>query len=191
MGSFSEDTSLWRLTTKPEGAGIPYKFLGTTGSFGPDTGEATWSCIIPADRLLDFIEEIFPRPPAADGAGSNGGIPMWGVPSMVASKVNFSAWDSGKPLDAFLHDPEVDPDDPPDPTKAAIGTYQKLMKVDIIFNTEESIDSEDNDPDPEDPYPYLDITADGNGEFLSIPTGEKVFVADSVRYWWLEFLCRV
>jgi hypothetical protein len=170
MGSFIENTSLWRLSTI---GGIPYKFLNTSGSFGPDTGEATWSCLIPANRLLDLVEEVFPRPPAADGAGSSGGVPMWGVPSMTASKINFAAWDSGKPLDAFLHDPEGE-----DEGQAAIGTYQKLMKIDIIFNTEEPPDNEENTPDPEDPYPYLDITADGNGEFLSIPATEKVFKKD-------------
>jgi hypothetical protein len=146
MAGYQENVGLWRLTAEGDGAPIPYKFLGMEGGFSYASGDITAKVLIPANRLEDFLEFIFP-PPITNGTLE---IPVYrplpGIPSMVAVDFSFAS-QLDKPVDPFVFD-----------TGAPSGTYHEILALDIHYTTWKTPNR--------DPRSFLEISSNASGEFI-------------------------
>lgn len=149
MASHLDDKSQWRLSTT---GGIKYKFLGMNGSFSFDTGSVMWRALIASGDLVDFLEEIFPPPtPVGNMLLPITGAKLPGLPTMVATNVDFKAHETGLPIDPFGAD-----------SSAASRTYGPAIEVAVTFKP-----FPQNDSDPNDPFTFLEISANATGEFIN------------------------
>ena len=150
--SVNQDKSLWRLATS---TGIKVKLLKRRGGFSRDGAEATEEYIVKSEDLMDFVNVGLPTPSAYYGIVYPGRAVMYGVPSLVVDKITFESLTDGKPVDPFGAD-----------TSAPEGTYEENLKAVVTYAPrEKGKDSEDSDPN--DPTSFLQISAQGSGEFLA------------------------
>ena len=152
--SLNVDSSQWRLVTA---GGIRYKLLSRTGSFSQEDATATEEIIIESSNLLAFATECMPAPTVALGTIMySQGRPLPGLPTLVVQSVNWEIFTDGRPIDPF----GVDPDAP-------ARTYDDFIKVTVQYGLRPQNDEE---PDPNDPTTFLEISGNVCGEFLHTPT---------------------
>ncbi len=161
MSSVYEDPSTWRLRTTGSRQ-VPYRIIGTDGSFEAESASAQMTILIPANRLLDFATEMFPPVYMSGGfpyypaRGRIGGTPLQAI------RINWKGHIDGKPVDPLRIDRN-----PPE------NTYQEVCEVTVQFQT---LDANKDEPDPNNPETFLDISCAGAGEFIhtTAPDGEWV-----------------
>lgn len=161
--SVNIDASEWRLTTS---GGIPYKLVSSEGSFSEEEAEGREVYIIRASDLLDFVHEGFPDPTFNVATGMiyyTRRAFMPGLP-LHCERIAWKAHDDSRPIDPFGNDPTA-----PD------GTYGDYVRLEVEYGTSPSNDAES---DPNDPLTFLEVTANGGGEF--IPTQARTAT-------WLRF----
>jgi len=141
----------WRLTTS---GGIPYKFLGMSGSFDPEEGEIQWSALILATHLSAVLTELFPPALIIGSVVIPRGGFMPGLPSMVANNISFESQDGEKPIDPFSFD-----------SSAVFGTYHGSIKIIVTFGPSGT----SGGSDPQDPRTFLEITSKAGGDFIFSP----------------------
>ncbi len=160
--SILEDPTTWRHRTAR--SGIPYRYVSASGSFSDEDATATEVYIIQSKFLLKFILESFPPPTEVLGMtfyGQKRAMP--GLASLRTRTVAWEAHTEGLPSDPFQQD-----------TGAPEGTYGGKLgdftKITITYGTSSANDEE---PDPENPRTFLEISANASGEFISSPTTGK------------------
>lgn len=148
--SVYEDPSTWRLQTG--GSGVPYRILGMSGTFEPESSTSNMDVLIPANKLIQFATEMFP---AYTYSGS--GFPLYrsfgriyGTP-LFARKITWKAHVDGKPVDPFGVDPG-----------APSGTYQDVVQCSIDFETMNDQDESDENQ----PETFLEVSCTGGGHFV-------------------------
>ncbi len=159
MSSVYEDPSSWRLRTSGVKR-VPYRIISTEGDIEAEAASAQMKILIPADRLLDFAHEMFPPVymsggfPRYPARGRIGGTPL------QAFRIHWKGHIDGKPVDPLGIDRN-----PPE------GTYQDVCEVTVRFQT---LDANQDEPDPNNPETFLDISCSGAGEFIhtTAPDGE-------------------
>lgn len=149
MASNLDAPELWRLTS-PGGGAVPIKFLGLEGEFELENGSVTFRCLIPSNRLVEFLVETFPPPLIVGEIAVPQSATLPGLPGLVAKKVKFKNQDDSRPVDPFGFDPYAPP-----------GTYHPVIEVTMEFGPRSN-----PDPDPTDPRTFLEISANNTGEFI-------------------------
>jgi len=148
-----EDTSQWRLQTS---SGIPYRLVNRSGSFSYEGAEASEVYIIAASDLLSFVTTAFPEPYAMLGTLYYPQQPvMPGLGTLVPTNMTWKPHVDGLPCDPFGAD-----------TGAPSGTYQDYIEVTIDYGL---TPSNDQQPEPNDPFTFLEVSANASGVFLSSP----------------------
>lgn len=148
MAGYYDDPSQWRLHSLY--GDVPIKFLDVDGEFSNEEGSVNFKALIPPNRIKDFLVQTFP-PPIQIGnitVPQAAGLP--GLPALSARKVSFKAFDNGKPVDPFMFDPE-----------APRGTYGELIEVTVVYGQNRI-----QQPNPSDPFTFLEIEGNVTGEFL-------------------------
>jgi hypothetical protein len=147
MAGYAEDPSLWRLRTD---GGIPFKYLGISGSFSMEEGNVTNRYLIQPGHLVSFLQELFPPPLVIGNTSIPQSAPLPGLPALIAQRISFKSFDESLPIDPFGFD-----------TNAPAGTYYNLMEVDIEFGPRAV-----QEPQQNDPFSFLEITGNTTGEFI-------------------------
>lgn len=150
--SIYEDPTTWRLQTG--GSGVPYRILGMSGTFEPESATANMEVLIPANKLIQFATEMFP---AYYYSGS--GFPLYrsfgriyGTP-LFSHKISWKAHVDGKPVDPFGVDPG-----------APAGTYQDVVQCSIDYATmNDQTESDENQPET-----FLEVSCTGGGQFKNV-----------------------
>ena len=152
--SVNESPLTWRRTTP---GGIRYKLLEgyPRGNFEAETANVTEQRIICSGDLYAFARECFPLPYSVGGGLLFYPRPLQlpGLPTLVAKRVGFEALDTGRPIDPFAAD-----------SAAPARTYCGFVRVTIEYGT---WDGNDEEPNPNDPTTYLEISSESSGQFLS------------------------
>jgi hypothetical protein len=164
------DPSTWRLQTA---TGIHYKKLSHTGSMTPTSLSCVETYVIQHEDFIGFLRYFFPLEELSPGS-----IPlntygqMQGVANIGASNISWESLIEGLPIDPFLAD-----------TDASFDTYARLIKVTVTFDDELAKPTSGN-ADPNDPFTFLEISANASGEFLHtpVPTAqwEKLYTSEEV-----------
>jgi len=149
--SVNQSSALWRLRTV-RGA-VPVKAIERRGSFGEQGAKVTEVFIIEADRLIDFLEAMFPSPRVVNGRLTyfQNGYPN-GLPTCLARAVSYEGLTDGKPIDPFESDPY-----------ASLKTYERFLRVTVEYETRPE---NDLPPDPTNPKTYLEVNSRSEGQFL-------------------------
>jgi len=148
------DPSEWNLSTD---GGIPYKLLEgfPRGSFEDENADSEEQYIIRASDLSAFVLESFPPHIIMGGNAflfqANRAFPS--LSTLRSRRVSYEPLEQGKPTDPYNTDPN-----------ASDGTYAEFLRVTISYST-----GKGEDFDPNDPFTFLEITADASGEFLMLP----------------------
>jgi len=139
----------WRLTSP---GGIRHSLISQSGGFGEE--DATWKMVIKiqAIDLRAFVIEAFPPPTFGATITYPRRFYPAGLPALKATRVDVEGFTSGKPIDPFSID-----------RHAPANTYEPYLKVTISFATS----PENDEPDPDDPFTFLDINASASGEYLT------------------------
>ena len=159
------DPTTWRLKTaglsagtivegvvKGASTGIPYKLISQTGSFTTDGFSATEVYLIEATQLVAFVQESFALRTTFSGIPVDSRRPLPGNTQLVTGSVSYKAHIDGKPIDPYSID-----------TSAGSGTYHPVIELTIQY---ENLTAEEEDE--EDPFTFLEISANASGEFLHI-----------------------
>lgn len=149
MASNFDDPSLWRLLIGT----VPFKMMEVDGDFEPESANITMRGLIPADRLVEFAVGAFPPPIQVGNISVPQPFGLPGLPAMVCRKMSFKSFVDGKPIDPFGFD-----------SGASSDTYGKVIEVNLEFGA-----SPIQQPDPEDPNTFLEITGNSSGNFLHSP----------------------
>jgi len=144
-----EDPSEWRLMTP---GGIRHRLVSQHGSFQEE--DATWimTIIIQASDLANFITEAFPTPTFGTSIFYPRRFYPYGLPALRAKRVSVKGNTDGRPIDPFSAD-----------AQAPSGTYEPFLKVTIEFTT----CPENDQPEADNPFTFLDIRAQASGEYLT------------------------
>lgn len=150
MSSSINNPATWSQQTQ---GGIRYRFLDLKGRFNEDESVFDWYAVFQSSDLINAMEELFP-PPVIVG---NISIPtpgrMPGLTQMVAREADFERMSgSDLPIDPFNAHP------------ATAGTYGDLIKLHVVFGSEEKAE-----PDPNDPRTFLELTSSTGGQYLYVP----------------------
>jgi hypothetical protein len=143
-----EDPTTWRLKTG--GTGVPYKIVGMSGEFEPESASAQMNLVIPASQLLQFATEMFPAVVATGFPVYPSSGTIYGTP-LYATKISWRGHVDGKPVDPF----GIDPSAPAD-------TYQSAVYCDVDFKTM----NEQTQSDPNNPETFLEVSCTGGGHFI-------------------------
>jgi hypothetical protein len=140
----------WRLETI---GGIKHKLISQGGSFGEEDADWTMVIVIRAIDLVNFTLEVFPQPTFSLGGYvyPRRFYPA-GLPALKATRLQVEGFTSGRPIDPFSID-----------SGAPAKTYEPYLRATISFST----CAENDEPDPTDPFTYLEIGATGSGEYLT------------------------
>jgi len=152
MASNFDDVSLWRLQTP---GGIKFKSLGLEGAFSFDAANVDFSILIQSSQLIDFILEIFPASLIAGNIEIPQTTALPGLPTLAVKNLAFKSFDTNLPIDPFGADPS-----------APSSTYYKVIKLVITYGPTRVT----SDVDPNDPFTWIEISADASGEFLHSTT---------------------
>lgn len=148
-----QDASQWRLTN---GIGIPYKVVSREGEFSYEGATATEEYIIQASDLLNMAIYGFPEPVVFGNTLRYPQQPvMPGLGTLVPKKVAWRSHDPSRPCDPFNSDPS-----------APIGTYCDYCNITVSYGVAPENDQEQ---DPNDPFTFLEVTANASGVFLNSP----------------------
>lgn len=149
MTSVYEDPTTWRLQTG--GTGVPYRIVGMSGTFEPESASANMELLVPANKLVQFATEMFPAArydafgfPIFPSFGRIHGTPLF------SRKISWKAHVDGKPVDPFGIDPS-----------APEGTYQDTVLCSVDFET-----MSEQDESTQDPETFLEISCTGGGHFI-------------------------
>jgi len=145
-----EDPSTWRLQTN---GGIPFRYVERDGSFGMEEAVVSETVLIPADRLEDLALEMFPAPLIFGTSLIYPGTGLINGTNLRAQSLSWKAHFDGKPVDPFASDPT-----------APAGTYQPNVLVTIEYSTD--VQRSQSESDPNDPFTFLEISANAAGEFI-------------------------
>lgn len=147
-----QDPSTWRLKTTV--GQIPLKHIKRSGSLAPEDGSAIDEVIIQSANLAAFAAEVFPS------TYSQFGTVMYprrkwlpGFPALVVTGLDWEEFNGDKPVDPFSGDPTAPPN-----------TYGEYLKITIKYGTTPGNDQE---PDPDDPRTFLDVSCESSGNFLA------------------------
>lgn len=152
--SVNEPNTNWRLRTL---GGIPIKVKERTGTFEKEAASGTEVFIMRSSDLLAFLTESFPLPINILGSILYPRPRFYsGLGSLITTRVSFKSLVDGKPVDPFGGD-----------LAAPSGTYDNDIEVTIDYTTNPQNDTES---DPNDPFTFLEISADVSGTFITIPT---------------------
>jgi len=148
--SVNIDKSLWRLTTL---GGVPLKFESHKGTVSEEDASMTETYVLKAEDLDDFLTETFPAPtlylngllyPAKRKAPGT---------TLQTTTVSYESL-TGKPIDPWNAD-----------TGAPAGTYDDDIRITVEYETSPT---NDQDPDPNNPLTFLEISANASGSFLAV-----------------------
>lgn len=154
MAGYVEDPSKWRLKTS---SGVPYKFVNLVGEFETIAASADQTILIPSNRLLDFMKDMFPDP-TSFGSTSNPVLEqLAGFPAYGSRKISFRSQDENLPIDPFNSDPDADP-----------RTYHPIIELNVHYDT---LTQDNNDPNV-----FLEISSNASGDFLftSAPNARRL-----------------
>jgi hypothetical protein len=153
MTSVYEDPTTWRLKTADRHQ-VPYRIVGMAGNFEPERADAQVEMLIPANRLIDFVNAMFPPVIILPVSG----FPIYPARGRIlntplqAVRISWRAHIDGLPIDPFGVDSE-----------APEGTYQQVCSCSVDFAT---INGNEDNSDPENPETFLTVTCNGAGEVL-------------------------
>lgn len=150
-----QDYSTWRLVSA---GGIRHKLINQSGRVGEEDASWTMVVVIRAIDLAAFVLEVFPAPVfSPTGIVYPRRFYPAGLPALRAVGVDVKGFTPGRPIDPFSID-----------STAPSGTYEEYLELTISFAT---CPENDNTPDPNDPFTFLDVSATGSGEFLTAEVG--------------------
>lgn len=152
MAGYVNNPELWRLHSN--NGIVPLKFLDIDGDFDPESGHINFKCLIYSSDILQFLTETFPPPIQVGNMLVPQSAALPGLPGMTATKVSFRSQDSGKPIDPFGFD-----------TGAGSKTYNKLIEVTVEYGLNKL-----QQPDPNDPQTFLEISCQAKGEYIAMAT---------------------
>ena len=159
-GRILPPASDWRLTTPT--AEVPFRVISRSGAFSYEDASCTEEYVIPADRLLDLVEEAFPGVIYVNGIFFYPRQPsIGGLNTLVPQKLRWEAFITGIPVDPFDSESWVRPGAEGDPN-----SYQEYVRVWIDYGPRPENDQEQ---DPEDPMTFLEISLNASGSFLFCP----------------------
>ena len=153
--SVNVSSAFWRIKTT--NGNIPLKVVDRSGVFGEEQSSATETYIIRATDLRALVLVLFPLPIIQGGTVVYPRrAEMPGVPALTAKSIAWKGHVEGLPSDPFGSDPLAPAD-----------TYQNDLEVTVTYSTSAANDAEAN---PADPKTWLEITANGAGNFLAAGT---------------------
>jgi hypothetical protein len=144
------DPTTWRLATN---GGIPFRYLERSGSFGKEEAQVSETVLIPANRLGELAFEMFPTPTVFGTSVIYPGTGHINGTNLRAQSMKWKAHFDGLPVDPFNSDPS-----------APEHTYQPNVAVTIEYSTD--VQQEQSESDPNDPFTFLEISANAAGEFI-------------------------
>lgn len=158
MTTSLKDVSDWRLSTA---SGIPYRMVNRKGSFEREKASSQEEYIIRSSDLVGFVLESFPAPLGLFGTVNYPPVRrMPGTSVMQSVKISWRAHDDSKPVDPFSAD-----------SSAPDNTYGDFLKLTIDYDTDNNTGgSNDSDPDPNNPFTFLEVSARTAGSFLYTPS---------------------
>lgn len=153
----STDYTTWRLETA---GGIKYKLVDgyPTMNVSEDSAKATEKYVLRSRDVESFISESLPAPVVVLGSvirPPKRKLP--GASILVTESINVEPYEPGMPGDPQGADPTA-----PD------GTYADFYVATISYSTR-SLDSDDDEEDPNDPETFLTHTVIAGGEHMSWP----------------------
>ncbi len=151
--SVNVPSSEWRLRTT---GGIPLKVTGRSGDFDEEGATARETYILRSDQLLNFVTESFPLPYVWLGTifyPRRRFLP--GLPPLITRRVSWKGLTDAKPSDPFGSD-----------SGALDDTYEENVEVTVEYSTSQANDEQ---PNPNDPETFLEVSANASGEFLVTP----------------------
>jgi len=161
-----QDPAEWKLTSP---GGVRHKLIRQWGSFGRE--DASWNmeiCIQSWD-LTAFVNECFPAPfrMGAFVVYPRRFCPA-GLPTLECKTVSVEEFTSGKPIDPFgagvsLYTAEE-----------YNATYEPYLRLSLTFGPSPSNDQE---PDSDNPFTWLEISASESAEFMAKDVNHDVL-------WW-------
>lgn len=140
--------STWNRSTA---GGIPYKLVKSSGGISEYQVTATEEIIIQTDKLAALGLECFPAPIVLLGKvfyPTRRRYP--GLPHLHVSSLTWDAMDDGKPVAPFIG--------------GGAPTYYEHVKV--VLNYVVAPHGSDQQPDPNDPLSFLDISVNVAGSFI-------------------------
>jgi len=157
MANITDYPANWRLQTI---GGLPYKFVKMSGRFSPETASIDWVAIFRASDLILAMAELFPGPITVGNITIPQGGVMPGAPGLVAQSATFKSLDTNMPIDPFGVD-----------GGASSRTYHPYIEVTVNFAP-----SAYQDPDPNDPFTFLEVTGNESYEVIYVPPGDTKLV---------------
>lgn len=150
----SSDISDARLSTD---GGIKYKLVqGPTFDVDDQGATSKEKYLIAASDVAAFLAEAIPPAQLVNGFVQRPARRrMPGTQVFVTEHVHAEPHSNEKPGDPLGFD-----------SNAASGTYNDLYAVDISYRV--GLESEDNEPDPNDPSTFLEHSVNVSGEFLTV-----------------------
>ena len=139
----------WRLESP---GGIKHKLISQSGTFKEEDADWQMVVVIRSEDLEPFMEEVFPNPSFVSSISYPRRFFPAGLPALAAVQAQVQGFTSGKPIDPYSADPS-----------AVAGTYEQFLQITITFSTV----PENDNPDPNDPFTFLEISGTSSGEFLS------------------------
>jgi len=152
-----EDAGSWRLANS---IGIPFRVVSRNGDFSYEGATAKEEYIIRASDLLTMAQYGFPEPTVWAGTLMYPQQPvMPGIGTLVPKKITWDSLEPGKPCDPFNSDPS-----------APNGTYCDYIKLGVHYGV---APENDQPPDSNDPFTFLEVNANASGVFINSPLQGK------------------
>ena len=149
MAGILEDPSQWRLRTN---GGIPYKLKSLEGSFEHEKAELNVNMLVASNRLFHLMAEMFP-PPVSYKDITIPQYAKYGTTNLGVKRVRFKSFDPELPIDPFNLD-----------GSAPANTYFPVLELDIEVGS-----TPFGSKRPDDPFTFLEISAEASGEFIHSP----------------------
>lgn len=149
MAGHLEDPTQWRLRTN---GGVPYKLKSLEGEFEFEKAGLNVNMLIASNQLFALMAEMFP-PPTVFGDLTIPQYAKYGTTNLGVKRVRFKSFDDNLPIDPFNLD-----------GSAPAGTYFPVLELDVEVGST-PFGSKKGD----DPFTFLEISADASGEFIHSP----------------------